>query len=338
MPRPADFVDAHRRHWDDAELLLGNARWANADQMYGFSAECGLKAVMQAMGMPVDAAGIPAERYRKHVRELWPEFRSFAAGPGGARYSSRLPEDNPFTDWFVEDLVGQGDRVVERIAAAPQWTQDFDGDVRVVPAHGGEAGEYLAKLGRVHMDAAGSWTARLRRLLERLESDFEPEIVLLESRSGLHDAAAAAVTDLDAQVLLFAADSESHWTGCDILFRHWGRHELAARIRERLSIVSALTPATETERYLERFRERAWDLFRDRLYDDVPSGDSGDAFSFDLHDDDAPHDPLAIHWTRGLAAGASLRDFEESIVRQAYASFLERFDKLLKAAGGEEKP
>lgn len=103
MPRPADFVDAHRRHWDDAELLLGNERWANADQLYGFSAECGLKAVMQAMGMPVDAAGTPSERYRKHVRELWPEFRSFAAGPGGARYSSRLPKDNPFTDWSHHD-------------------------------------------------------------------------------------------------------------------------------------------------------------------------------------------------------------------------------------------
>ena len=312
--------------------------WTVTDSGAGTPARWTLYSVKGGVGRSTTAAALAWHLARTGRRVLVVDLDLESPGLSSTMLEiDRRPEFG-VADWFVEDLVGQGDRVIERIAAAPQWTQDFDGDVRVVPAHGGEAGEYLAKLGRVHMDAAGSWTARLRRLLERLESDFESEIVLLESRSGLHDAAAAAVTDLDAQVLLFAADSESHWTGCDILFRHWGRHELAARIRERLSIVSALTPATETERYLERFRERAWDLFRDRLYDDVPSGDSGDAFSFDLHDDDAPHDPLAIHWTRGLAAGASLRDFEESIVRQAYASFLERFDKLLKTAAGGEKP
>ena len=241
-------------------------------------------------------------------------------------------------DWFVEDLVGQGDRVVEHMTTAPQWTQDFDGDVRVVPAHGADAGDYLAKLGRVHMDTDVTWTARLRRLLERLESCFKPEVVLLESRSGLHDIAAATVTDLDAQVLLFATDSDSHWDDYNLLFRHWQRHGLATRIRERLSIVSALTPELDTERYLQRFREHAWHLFRDGLYDDLSSpGDAGDAFSFDLDDEDAPHAPLPIHWTRGLAAGGSLRNLEESTVRQAYASFLERFDGLSPAVG-EETP
>ena len=57
MIHPADFVDAHRRHWEDAELLFDHQRWANADQLYGLSAECGLKAVMQILGMPVDDQG-----------------------------------------------------------------------------------------------------------------------------------------------------------------------------------------------------------------------------------------------------------------------------------------
>ena len=33
MPYDADFTDAHRRHWEDAELLHDHERWANADQM-----------------------------------------------------------------------------------------------------------------------------------------------------------------------------------------------------------------------------------------------------------------------------------------------------------------
>ena len=58
--------------------------------------------------------------------------------------------DFGITDWFVEELVGQGDQVLGSMTAAPRWAQDFDGDVRVVPAHGRESGEYLAKLGRVY--------------------------------------------------------------------------------------------------------------------------------------------------------------------------------------------
>ena len=234
------------------------------------------------------------------------------------------------TDWFVEDLVGQDDYVSERMAAAPAWAQDLDGDVRVVPAHGSEPGEYLAKLGRVYLDIKVPWTVRLDRLLSRLEETYEPSIVLLESRSGLHDIAAATVTDLGAQVLLFAVDAESHWTDYAVLFRHWLTHGLAPRIRERLSIVSALTPEIDTERYLRRFREQAWNLFRERLYDDIePSGDSRDRFSFDLHEEGAPHDPIAIHWNRGLAAGASLRDLDREQTTAAYTKFLSRFDELV---------
>ena len=53
MSHLADFHDAHLRHWQDAELLFRHDRWANADQLYGLSAECGLKAVMRLLEMPV---------------------------------------------------------------------------------------------------------------------------------------------------------------------------------------------------------------------------------------------------------------------------------------------
>ena len=59
MIHSADYTDAHRRHWSDAQLLFRHARWANADQLYGFSAECGLRAVMRALGMPVETTGMP---------------------------------------------------------------------------------------------------------------------------------------------------------------------------------------------------------------------------------------------------------------------------------------
>ena len=235
------------------------------------------------------------------------------------------------TDWFVEDLVGQGECVIGEMTAVPSWAHDLEGDVRVVPAHGREPGEYLAKLGRVYMDSAEVWSARLEVLLSRLEADHRSSAIIMESRSGLHDIAAATVTDLDAHVFLFATDSDSTWTDYDILFRHWERYGLATKIRERLSIVSALTPERNALRYLQGFRERSWDLFR-TVYDEVPPAeDAGDTFSFDLHDDEAPHQPVHILWNRGLAAGASLRDLpsEELALAHAYGAFLMQFDTLV---------
>ena len=84
-------------------MLFADDRWANADQLYGFSAECGLKAVMQVLGMPVDDQGKPPPAYSKHVQTLWPVFVTFATNRNGARFLSRLPSETPFDDWSHHD-------------------------------------------------------------------------------------------------------------------------------------------------------------------------------------------------------------------------------------------
>ena len=236
-------------------------------------------------------------------------------------------------DWFVEDLVGQGDLVLRDMVASPAWAHDLSGSVWVVPAHGREPGEYLAKLGRVYMDARDQpWNARLRRFLARLEATLDPTVVLIESRSGLHDIAAATVTDVDAEAVLFAVDSPSTWAGYRILFHHWAKLELAESIRERLWIVSALTPELDTKRYVDRFRENAWNLFRDYLYDSVSGADRPpETVSYDLWSEEAPHNPMVIHWNRGLAAGASLRHLDETAMEQSYSRFLKRFELVHSA-------
>ncbi len=319
-----------RAYWVE-RLVTGQSWWSMAAQPEAGTRRFTLYSVKGGVGRSTTVAVLAWHLARNGQRVMVVDLDLESPGLSSAMLDARQHPRFGIADWFVEDLVEQGDRVVEAMtAAAPVWAQDFDGDVRVVPAYGSKPGEYLAKLGRVYMDTHESWAMRLNRLVSRLEDAHKPSVVLLESRSGLHDIAAATVTGLHAQVLLFALDSDSHWADYTILFRHWQEQEVAAAIRERLSIVSALTPELDTESYLRRFRERAWNLFRDHLYDDVPPfNDDGDPFSFDLPDDDAPHDPLAIHWTRGLAAGASLRNLEQTTVRQAYESFLARFDTLV---------
>ena len=91
---PVNFVHAHIRHWKDAEILSGCGRLANADQLYGFSAECGLKAVMEALGKPL---------LRIHVHDLWPEFKRSVRGRAAGRIRRQLPRGSPFADWSHHD-------------------------------------------------------------------------------------------------------------------------------------------------------------------------------------------------------------------------------------------
>ena len=318
-----------RVYWVE-RLVTGHGWWSLATRPEAGAQRFTLYSVKGGVGRSTTAAVLAWHLARSGQRVLVIDLDLESPGLSAAMLDAHQRPRFGVADWFVEALVEQGDHVAEAMSAAPTWAQDFDGDVRVVPAYGSEPGEYLAKLGRVYIDTDEPWAMRLNRLVSRLEEAHKPSVVLLESRSGLHDIAAATVTDLRAQVLLFALDSDSHWADYSILFRHWQEQEVAAAIRERLSIVSALTPELGTEAYLQGFRERAWDIFRDHLYDDVPPfSDDNDPFSFDLLDDDAPHNPLAIHWTRGLAAGASLRNLDRTTVRQAYETFLARFDTLV---------
>ena len=101
MPRVADFADAHLRHWEDAESLFALDHWANADHLYGLSAECGLKAVMRKLGMQVDDQGAPMERkHREHIDKLWPTYIDFAEGQHEQHY---VLCGAPFADWSIND-------------------------------------------------------------------------------------------------------------------------------------------------------------------------------------------------------------------------------------------
>lgn len=315
-------------------LVTGGDWWTISDSRSDDKVKrCTLFGVKGGVGRSTTAAVLAWHLTRKGERVLVIDLDLESPGLSSALLEPERRPKYGVTDWFVEDLVGQGDYVIEDILATPAWVQDFEGDVRVAPAHGVVPGDYLAKLGRVYMDKADNpWTRRLESLVVSLEMAFRPTFVLMESRSGLHDIAAATVTDLDAEVLLFATDSESTWADYDILFSHWNTQGLARGIRERLSVVSALTPVPDKEAYLQRFRPRAWDLFREYLYDELGATDNPDEdFSFDLDEADAPHDPLEINWTVAFAAGTSLRDLDDATVSSAYASFLKPFGERVYA-------
>lgn len=103
-----DFANAHDRHRQDAEFLENATRLPNADHLYGFAAECGLKALMTVFGMPVTGTGDPRSRDdRVHIDRLWARYPTYLSSQHVADYP--LDVENYFDDWRAGDRYeGEG--------------------------------------------------------------------------------------------------------------------------------------------------------------------------------------------------------------------------------------
>lgn len=108
-----DFLCAFSRHDTDANLLLQNNRWANADHHYGLAAECALKALLLQQGIPSNNGDIDTDRqcrrYRKHINHLWNYYQSFMQ----TRNAYEIPSQNPFQDWDISQRYAPENEITE---------------------------------------------------------------------------------------------------------------------------------------------------------------------------------------------------------------------------------
>ena len=200
--------------------------------------------------------------------------------PGiGSLLLKDLP-DYGLVDWFVEALSGQADaELLEDMLAPSPLAADAPGSIQVIPAFGVNTQDYVAKLGRVYMPVltdAGilqGFAHHLAALIDQAATRLEPpDVVLLDARAGLHDIGAAAVTQVGAEVFLFARDDSQSWKAYAKLFDHlrmaatvtWGMPD--DDLRWRLKMVAAQLDAEESA--LERWIDQAhssWSLFYDEM-------------------------------------------------------------------------
>lgn len=115
-PVPVSYEQAARRHLADAETLFNQGRLANAGQLYGFVAECGLKALLLACGVVPDAdGGIPGTHpdkpnrqhpLRQHMPSLAGRIASHGQlipdGPRATNYMAAMPNLSHFDNWSVD--------------------------------------------------------------------------------------------------------------------------------------------------------------------------------------------------------------------------------------------
>jgi cellulose biosynthesis protein BcsQ len=243
--------------------------------------------------------------------------------PGiGSMLLTKLP-NRGVVDWLLEEMNGQGDRELLSMAIEESpISQGESGKVRVLPAHGQVAPNYISKLGRIFSPTVLN-DGRVEGLADRLDrllgcigelTDI-PDVVLIDSRAGMHDIGSAVVTRLGAEVFMFARDNQQDWWAYERLFDHLRLAPSVARgmgddtdLRWKLKMVAAQTPPREDARreYVDN-SYRVWNKF----YDDETAASEGrqnfQPHVFDRVDVEAPHHPLFINFEAGVR-GLSLVD------------------------------
>lgn len=123
-----NFLEAARRHYSDAEFLYTHQRQANSGQLFGFAAECGLKALLVQHGLPIEANGDiqrkPATGFREHLPKLAGLMNNLDTIPDGrkaTRYVAMLPNLTRFSDWNIDHRYYATNALPS--ASLPGWQQ-----------------------------------------------------------------------------------------------------------------------------------------------------------------------------------------------------------------------
>lgn len=222
-----------------------------------------------------------------------------------------------------------------------------NGEIWLAPAGGSprDGYDYLAKLNRIYSDlpsaepggAPKPFCVRLEEAIAACEAQVagisrQPDVVLLDSRAGIHDIAAVTLTQLSGLSLLFAVDNPSTWYGYGMLLSQWKqRPDRAVDLRERLRIVAAMFRSAGDIQRLHKLRDNAQQMFAETLYDDAEGADL-DAYHPALEDDQAPHAPIPILFSHDLIGLDPLQDRdwpELPFVEAAYKRFLKEVYALV---------
>ncbi len=280
-------------------------------------------------------------RQGKTVLVLDADFES--PGVSATLLAEELRPDYGLVDWFALDALDrpraselvQQHKLVERSGLDSHVTGN--GTAWIAPSFGRKTQDYVGKLGRLYQDVGEQgYVQRFQNLLASLEGELAPDVVLIDSRAGVDDTAALALTQLNAYGLLFATHGRSTWAGYGHLFSHWQHY---ARLtpggddfRSRLRVVSALTPVDST--YDRAFLDASYRLFLEHLYESLAADEmEGEGFNYGADDPDAPHRPWRVRWDDVLRHFDPVQNpaqLDAAVFDKAFGELMQLLDQLLE--------
>jgi Mrp family chromosome partitioning ATPase len=176
-----------------------------------------------------------------------------------------------------------------------------------------------------------SFLKKVQRLVELASEVSKPDYILIDARAGLSEATAGALMGLGGNVLMFGLDTLQTFECYRYLFAQLHKFALtdqSASWRENIKMVHAQSRSGAAAR--AQFRDRAYSLFSEFLYDEAEPGDF-EAFNFDVNDDSAPHFALTIPYDADFSEfdPKLKRDqLSDEFIARSFGAFLAGVDKL----------
>lgn len=211
--------------------------------------------------------------------------------------------------------------------------------VQTVSAHGVELGlvvagaltpSYLEKLARLDYlgtasDGDSPVALALHKILERIKSQHQPDVILLDCRAGLHDLGGLSLTDLAHVDVLVGRDTPQNHAGIRLTLDVLRRRRPPAE--RRLLVLQSFVPfplqGEGAARTLARMRRKLWEACGETVYtelDDTPGEE----------DDQAPHFALPIPERNDVAAAQGIADVDPATIAAAdVVEIVSRLELLL---------
>lgn len=257
----------------------------------------------------------------------------------------RLPKFGVI-DYLVENGI---DRVPDDDLIQYIGTSNFhDGSIDVIPAIGrvteDRPREMIQKLARaviedIHNQEIIPFWKQVSAMIQRFESRKSYDVVLIDSRAGLADIAAAPIMYLGAEILFFGVDQEQTFKGYRFLLSHISSQTDFARLNRendwRQKITFVQSKAGGTERARKGFREKIYDLCTEWFYEDEGADSGGEAvLTFGPAETGVgvPHDATFIKYDAAYEAFDPTVDGDQldpEVYAGPFGHFLKRVDVLL---------
>ena len=215
---------------------------------------------------------------------------------------SKFPPEVGILDFLIEyPVVGKDFHTGDLIHVYDQKDVVGSGEIRVAPA-GRVDPWYLEKLSRLDYQrmapspqlANSAGCTLLHDLLSALRKSVEPDIILLDSRAGLHDLGGLALSTLAHWDVLFGLDSSQSWDGLRLAIAHLGRERVeAGAVQRDCLIVQSMAKPQGGQESIERFRQNSYAVFCGEYYDDAANTNAEWPVPDELASDQ-PHYPLSL--------------------------------------------
>lgn len=247
---PAFFISGVNVHLIDRRAIGIDWLSAPAKHLPGSIPRVVFSSIKGGVGRSTALCVAAAYLSRRGRRVLAIDFDLEAPGIG----SMLLVEDElPLfgsLDFLVESQVGGFDESMLPNMIGGSYLGGAGGRVDVIPAIGkttlDNPQNALAKIARAYLETQPSdeeapitLGGKLQKLVELCEATDSYDVILVDSRAGLHESTAATLLSLGGDVLLFGTNQPQTFQGYKLLFAHLARFSIDPKDdwRERLTFV-----------------------------------------------------------------------------------------------------